>query len=297
MTKRGASSLATAIAAVLFLSGVAWAQDIFIADILARPERFYNRTVTIVGRVEAIQPAQPGTNRGQYTIVDKLSPNPLTVRTDSLPKSGSTYRITGTLIADPAQGNVPVLMEENRASVGGVSTTTIIIIVAVVALLLLLVLLLRVMAKSKTGTRGAPVIHPAAKPAAPSSAVPDAAKTLRIPPAVEPTGAKTQMFLNLGAAIVVEKGDDAGKEFPLHLLVVGIGRPGSRKNDIELTDGTVSKEQATIRYDNVKKEFTLTNESKTNPTRVNGEDMTGPKVLIDGTVIEMGKTVLRFKKG
>lgn len=292
MLRRGAFWLAASFAVPFFLSVTASAQDIYILDILSHPERFYNRTVTLVGQVQSVQAAQPGTSRGQYAIFDDSTPNLLTVKSEKLPKIGKIYKIIGTLIADPAQTNVPVLKEESRSSPSSSSLTTIILIAAAAVFLILLVFLLRYLSKSKAPTHGAPVIRPA-QGGAPT---PDMGKTIRVAPTAEPASAKTQVYLNLGATIVVEKGADAGREYPLHLLVLAIGRPGARKNDIELTDGTVSKEQATIRYNNIKKEFTLVNESQTNPTRVNGADVAEPVVLADGAVIEIGKTALRFKK-
>jgi predicted component of type VI protein secretion system len=74
-----------------------------------------------------------------------------------------------------------------------------------------------------------------------------------------------------------------------------IGRPGARKNDIELNDDTVSKQQASIYYDNTKKQFTIKNESTTNPTMVDKNVVTESAALENGSQIEMGKTVLKFK--
>jgi hypothetical protein len=58
----------------------------------------------------------------------------------------------------------------------------------------------------------------------------------------------------------------------------------------------VSKEQATINYDNAKKIFTIVNESSTNPTRVNGTPVSGSAVVENNTVVEMGRTQIRFRK-
>jgi pSer/pThr/pTyr-binding forkhead associated (FHA) protein len=294
MRLKGALKIAAAAALLVAASQFALAQDIFLRDIFAHPERFYNLPVTVSGTVQAVQANPVGTQRGQYTITDDSSTTALAVKTERLPKIGETYKIRGILVADPARDNVPMLKEDGRSSTGS-NSTTIILVLAGLVFLVLLVLLLRLMSKSKTGKRGAPVIKPVSK--APAAGSPDLAKTIRVAPGGEPVAAKTQIFLNLGASIIVDKGADAGKEFPLHTLSTAIGRPGARKNDIELTDGTVSKEQASINYDNTKKEFTLVNESQTNPTRVNQVDIAVPTVITDGAVIEIGKTVLRFKKG
>ncbi len=293
MKMKGAYGIAAALALLLVCSLSALAQDIFLRDIFAHPERYYNLPVTVSGTVQAVTANPIGTQRGQYTITDDSAPTPLAVKTERLPKIGETYKIRGTLVADPARDNVPMLKEESRSSTGS-NSTTLIIIVAGLVLIALLVLLLRLMSKSKTGAGSAPIIKPASH--APAAGSPDLAKTIRVAPVAEPAAAKTQVYLNLGVSIIVDKGADAGKEFPLHTLTTAIGRPGARKNDIELSDGTVSKEQATIHYDNTKKEFTIVNESQTNPTRVNQVDIAGPTVIADGAVIEIGKTLLRFKK-
>jgi pSer/pThr/pTyr-binding forkhead associated (FHA) protein len=112
-----------------------------------------------------------------------------------------------------------------------------------------------------------------------------------------PPPAKTQVFVNLGADIVVERGPDKGKEFALYQQVTTIGRVGTRKNDIELNDDTVSKEQAAIYYDNAKRLFSIVNESATNPTKVNGAVIASPTLLENGTLVELGRTVLVFRKG
>jgi hypothetical protein len=294
MKSTGLLKLAAAAALLLGTSLAGLAQDIFLRDIYAHPERYYNLPVTVSGTVQAVTANPTGTQRGQYTITDDSSTTPLTVKTERLPKIGETCRISGTLVADPARDNVPLLKEEKRSSSGS-SSTTLLLALAGLALVALLIVLLRVLAKPKAGRAGAPVIKPVGK--VPSAASSDLAKTIRVPPAAAvEAAAKTQVFLNLGAVLVVEKGADAGKEFPIHTLAAAIGRPGARKNDIELTDGTVSKEQATLRYDNTKKEFSLVNESQTNPTRVNQAEISAPTVIADGAVIEIGKTVLRFKK-
>jgi pSer/pThr/pTyr-binding forkhead associated (FHA) protein len=124
--------------------------------------------------------------------------------------------------------------------------------------------------------------------------VADPSRTAKIPSA--PEAAKTQMFMSLGADLVAEKGPDKGREFPLHKPVTTIGRAGARSNDVEVSDDTVSKDQASIYYDGARKTFSIANESGTNPTKVNGQQISGPTQLDHGSVIEMGRTAFRFKK-
>jgi len=279
MRKRGFIVAVIVAAAPIILSAAAAAQDVYIDDILTRPERFYNRIVTLIGQVQSVATSQGGLSRGSYAIIDDSTTKALTVKTNSLPRKGKIYKITGRLIADPAQASVPVLMENERSSMGGSSITSAVLLIGGTALVILLAVFFVLLSKSgKLGKAG-----PAARPASAAGA--------------SGAAGKTQVFLNLGASLVVEKGADQGKEFPLHTLATLIGRAGARKNEVELADETVSKIQATLRYDNTKKEFTLVNESATNPTTVNGQPVTEPTVVAVGSTIEIGKVVLRLKKG
>jgi pSer/pThr/pTyr-binding forkhead associated (FHA) protein len=122
----------------------------------------------------------------------------------------------------------------------------------------------------------------------------DTSKTTKIPS--PPVPDKTQVFMSLGADLVVEKGPDRGREFTLHLPVTTVGRAGGRRNDVEFADETVSKDQASIYYDSSTKLFSIANESTTNPTKVNGQAISGPTSLDHGALIEMGRTVVRFRK-
>ena len=282
---------------ILAFTSSAAAQETWIVDILANPARYWNTEVTVVGQVQAVIPNPAGTTRGTYLILDESCPNPLTIRTNDLPPVSRNFRVKGVIIQDPTQANVPLMKEISRSSPGMTNTTLYLLIAAGAAFLFLLIVFIILLTKPKPRSAAEETIRPAARPAAPV----DPSKTTRIAPppaapAAGPGGAKTRVFLNLGADIIVEKGPDKGKEFPLHQQVTTIGRPGSRKNEIEINDDTVSKEQASIYYDNAKKEFTIADESATNPTRVDGRAISGLTPLKNGVVIELGRTVLIFKK-
>ena len=297
----------------LLFSGTVFAADVWIVDIQANPARYWNVTVTVTGQVRTVTADPIGTTRGTYTIFDESSPNPLTVRTNDLPPIGRNYSVTGVIIQDPNQANIPLLRELRRDSPGMSSTMLYLLIGAGVVFFFLLILFIVLLNKPKKppvtqetirpGYRPTTVAPPPPAPAptpAPAPAptpVPDFSRTTKLPPeAPAATPAKTAVFVNLGAEIVVEKGPDKGKEFTLHQQVTAIGRPGSRKNDVELGDDSVSKTQASIYYDAATKRFSIANESATNPTKVNNAEVSGPVLLEDGAGIEMGKTVLRFKK-
>jgi hypothetical protein len=275
------------------------AAQVWISDILAQPQRYWNTTVTVVGQVQAVAANPAGTTRGAYTLLDDSCPNPLTIRTTDLPPVGRNYSVTGTIIQDPANANAPLMKEISRQEPGMSSMIKYILIGAAAVFLILIIILIVVLAKPKQKAPAMETIRPMSPPSGPA---PDLGRTTKIPPsatmpAAAPSGGgRTQVFVSLGADIVVDKGPDKGKEFTLHKQVTSIGRPGSRKNDIELNDDTVSKEQSSVYYDGSKKEFSIANESMTNPTKVNGQSISGPIVLDNEAVIEMGRSVLRFRK-
>ncbi len=113
--------------------------------------------------------------------------------------------------------------------------------------------------------------------------------------AVMPAGSATEVVTRLGGELSVSSGPDRGKSLSIGKTVCTIGRPGPRRNDLELTDTTVSREQAKIIYAAADKSFKLINESSTNPTRVNGSSVDAV-VLQDGDRIEFGNTSVTFRK-
>jgi len=301
MRKSGLYALLAAMILPILLASSAAAAQVWIVDILANPARYWNMTVTLVGQVQNVAANPAGTTRGTYTLLDESCPNPITVRTNELPPVGKSYSVTGIIIQDPAAAGAPLLKEVSRSSPGMASTTLYILIGAGAVFLILLVVFIVMLSRPKQKAAAqAETIRPrpqdTIRPAVPPAAYADPGKTTKIPSGPAPLPDKTQVFMSLGADIIVEKGPDKGNEFPLHKQVMTIGRPGARKNDIELGDDTVSKDQASIYYDNARKTFSIANESATNPTKVNGQQISGPTLIEHDAVIEMGRTVLRFKK-
>lgn len=278
-------------------SPVSAADQVWISDILANPSRFWNTTVTVSGQVVGAVPEPVGTTRGTYTLVDESSASPIAVRTNELPPIGQVFTVSAVVIQDPAQADVPLLKELKRTS-PGVSALLRVLLIAggslfLVLLVVFLVLLMRPPARQPLPRAMA---EPAPRPPASPPPARDDFKTAKLQDAPEPISDKTQVFMSLGAEMVVEKGPDKGREFPLHKQVTTIGRPGTRKNDIELTDSTVSKEQAAIYYDTVTNQFSVANQSSTNPTSVDKTVVSEPVVLQGDAVIDMGQTSLRFRR-
>lgn len=297
----------------LVVPSPASAQQAWIVDILANPARHWNMTVTLVGQVQTVTADPVGTTRGTYQLLDDSCPNPIVVRTTDLPPVGKMFSVTGVIIQDPAAAGTPILKEVSRTTPGMSSTMMYLLIGAGVLFLGLLVVFIALLVKPKKAAaplpatvraRPAETVRPMPPPPAPAPPPPpvaamDAAKTAKIPPSASyaaPSADATQRFTSLGADLVIEKGPDKGREYSLHLPVTTIGRHGARKNDLELSDETVSKDQASIYYDLAQKTFSIANESATNPTKVNGVPITGPTRLDHDCLIELGRTVVRFKK-
>lgn len=284
------------VLSILLFVGVfyseAFADQEWISDILLNPSRFWNTRVSVEGQVQTVTANPAGTTRGEYTILDDSGKNALIVRTDKLPPVGETFVVTGMILRDPENTAVTYMKEMKRAAPGMPNNMKILLFGGGLLFLILLIIFIVLLVKPKEKAVAVETV----KPVAPAEPTLD--KTTKIAP--EPAAAaaiedKTQVFMSLGADFIVDKGPDKDKEFTLHKQATTIGRAGSRKNDIELQDDTVSKEQATVVYDNTTKKFSLTNESATNPTMVNGNVTSGNVVLNNDDLIEMGKTVLKFK--
>ncbi|MHB8575011.1 MAG: ABC transporter transmembrane domain-containing protein [Dehalococcoidia bacterium] len=94
--------------------------------------------------------------------------------------------------------------------------------------------------------------------------------------------------------LVVVEGDNAGASYALNEQHTGIGRHPS--NDIVLADRRVSGYHARIERD-TQGGFRLVDSGSTNGTRVDGQTLSQPATLRDGSVIQLGRTSLRFERG
>ena len=291
-------------------SVVSAADQMWINDIQVNPSRYWNTTVTLIGQVMATTPNPAGTTRGTYTLLDDSSPTPITVRTKDLPPVGKIYSVTGVVIQDPARANAPLVRELRRGAPGMSPLLKYSLIGGSALFLVLLVIFFAMLVKPssrpvpQTATmstasraaapRSTPV--PRARPVTPTARPLETTKLAAADLEDAGSSVKTQVFMSLGAELVVDRGPDKEREFPLHKQVTTIGRPGARKNDVELTDDTVSKEQASVFFDTASKKFTISNQSNTNATMVNQVVITEGKELEDGDIIEMGRTAIRFER-
>lgn len=292
-----------------FLQIPAYSFQEWITDICTNPDRYRNLSVTVVGQVIRATSDPEGTTRGFYTFKDEScvkDTDQIVIRTTDLPPAGKMFKVKGVVMTDPADGSV-YIKEISRSAPGMPSWMLILLIGAGVLFFILLVILIVLLVKPKSQAKAAPTARPAARPAPtvrpepgpspPPVSGPVLTRKVEAPSApLPPEPEKTRAFLSLRAEIVIEKGPDTGKSHAIHKQVTTIGRAGARKNDIDLTDDTVSKEQASIFYDNTTREFSIRNESTTNPTQVNKKIVTDPIKLENNDIIEVGATILRFKK-
>jgi hypothetical protein len=295
MRKLSLGALSFILILTTFVAGEASADQEWIRDILERKDRYWNTEVTVVGQVVSVKADPEGTTRGTYQLRDESAKDLLTVSTNDLPPVGRTYAVKGMILQAPENASVPYLKEAKRTSPGFSATMKLVLYGGVVLFLVLLIVFLVLLLRPKAKGAAAATIRPGVRPAA---GEPGLDKTRKISPAgpVSPAPDKTQVYVSLGADLIVEKGPERGKEFTLHKQVTTVGRPGARKNDVELADDTVSKEQASIFYDNVKKTFSIRNESTTNPTLLNKNIVTGAVEIHNGDLIETGKTVIKFRR-
>jgi len=307
-------------AAVLLLvvSAVPVMAQEWIADIKAAPNRFVNREVTVVGQVMSTASNPVGTTRGEYILVDDSDPAGIGVRTRELPAPGLEFSVTGVVTQDPQSGAY-LITESSRTAASRPAWLFPALISLSVIVLVLIVMLVRSLSGSgrtrpaaataeaaqtvrPSAPPAAPTVHPAPAPPASVSGPVSASgpASASDPGAGEQTevidsSEATEVFRSLGASLVVTAGPDSGKEYPLGKDTTLIGRSGRRTNDVELTDSAVSREQAKVMHNAETGTFTLVNESKTNPSHVDGVSVDA-KQLEDGAVIEIGKTTMTFTK-
>ncbi|MBN2400347.1 MAG: FHA domain-containing protein [Candidatus Aminicenantes bacterium] len=297
--KKGTFHTGMVLFFITLLFGVnARAEEVLINDILINPAQYWNMKVTLVGEVQNVNADPAGTTRGTYTFLDDSCSNTITIRTKDLPPVGHAFRVTGQVLQVPEFGNVPVIRELNRTDVGEFSTSTRSLLIGLGAILVILIvifiiLLLKLKKNVPAQPTPAAVSQPGTEPEAPKGA--NSIPTVAIPTPV-PQGDETQLLQNPLAELLVEQGFDKGMVFTICKNTNTIGRSGARVNDVVLTDNTVSKAQATLHFDPVSGHFSIVNDGTKNPTKVNGAVAVQQVPLSGGELIEMGKTVLRFKK-
>jgi pSer/pThr/pTyr-binding forkhead associated (FHA) protein len=280
-------------------AGSAEADDRKVSDLLEAPSRYWDTTVSIAGRVADRRPETVGATRGIYTVADDSGSEPIAVRTSDLPAVGQSLIVVGVVIQDPDRPDRPMLQELRRTVPRSSALLRTLLIGGGALFLLLLVVFLILLMRPPERESGR--LREDARPAPPGAVTATSAAATGFEtatmdtPGRNPDAQETQVFMSLGAELVVTRGPDKGRRFPLHKQIMTVGRAGGRKNDIELTDSTVSKEQAAIYFDGRNREFSIGNQSRTNPTLVDGAAVEERVALGDRSTVEMGTTVLELR--
>ncbi len=136
-------------------------------------------------------------------------------------------------------------------------------------------------------TRALEVPAPATPEAASKPEEPEPEKTVLLQAPIfpeEPPAPRPQ------ARLIVQFGNDRGREFPLSDRSVAVGR--SLDADIVLNDPSVSRRHFEIHYRDAR--WVLKDLGSVNGTRVGGQRIQGEIVLEEGAQIEAGQTLLAF---
>lgn len=93
------------------------------------------------------------------------------------------------------------------------------------------------------------------------------------------------------AWLVVERGSNPGRRFPLDKAEVSLGRSGS-ENEVKVEGRTASRRQSVVKLDG--EHFVYFDLNPTNPSIINGAEIAGPRELAEGDRLEVGDMTLRF---
>lgn len=85
-----------------------------IVDVRTRPNKYWNKTVTLKGHVVSVKPDPPGTNRGSYQFRDS-SDQDMEIQATDLPAVGTEFFVFGTVLQLTIDTKVPIVHEDARA--------------------------------------------------------------------------------------------------------------------------------------------------------------------------------------
>lgn len=215
---------------------------------------------------------------GTYTLKDKYGGS-IKVWTMELPGSGEYIKIKGVISKDQDSN----LLIRQRQFTWLEKYLVYAIIVAVVVVIALLIILIILNKRSKqSGIADIPVGMPpqeeTRRPKAETTPAPAPEATTKL---IEPR-----------ASVTTVDGASAGRTYEIIKPDILIGRDDGCDIQLPESDTSVSRRHARIKHGN--RQYTIINESKTNPTRVNGKEI-GTGILQDGDEIKVGTTKLQFK--
>lgn len=240
-----------------------------ISDISPEHE---GQVVRLEGIVKDPQPKDPDFPdlEGTYTLKDEYE-GLIEVWTPELPVAGEYVNIKGTVAVKEGKPTIrqspPSWFEEYALYA---------IIVAVIVVVVLLVVLIIMRRKEAS----VPIIPDRQAGADKAETTPASA------------AGPTEKLLEPRASIIVTEGPLAGKTYNITRADMSVGRDDECDIKLPESDTSVSRQHFRIKHAN--KQYTMINESDTNPTKVNGREVAS-KVLEDGDEIQLGNTRLQFK--
>ena len=261
--------------ATVSFAETAFAEDLRIDDI---NRDYINQLVKLKGVVVSTEPdiAEFPGGKGVYTLKDEYGGS-IKIRTMKLPYAGEQVNVRGTIFEDPDTGLL-MLRQQQPMWLDEYLSYAIIFAVALVVILVVVLIILTTRGK-KSEEPAIPLVEEQ----------PDVSKAETTP---VPPPAPTTKLLEPKASILVIEGPTAGKSYEIAKADMMIGRADECDIQLPESDTSVSRRHARIRHGS--KQYTLINESQTNPAKVNGEE-TESRVLQDGDEIKIGSTKLQLK--
>lgn len=280
-------------------------REVWISNILANPQDFWQKPIKIIGTVQDIQVEPKGTKQGYYQLMDS-NQEVIDVKSNDLPNVGGHVVVVGVVGQSKENAMKPLVIETERQWVW---TSFIFIFLGIVCMIATMVFIIikffrgAAVEQSEAGQEtlnGSGRILPAhvkqkkmrrkAEPQPPSKQY---AETTFIDSRVLES-LEGPVNKSVTVQLEVIAGPDKGKKFHFTRSNISIGRSGRRLNDIELNDVTISREQARLELNRSGAGHVLKNEGTTNPTLINGQPLAVAK-LKHGDEILVGTTLLQYK--
>ncbi len=235
-----------------------------------------SQVVKLKGKVIATEPKDPDLPdlEGTYTLKDEYSGS-IKVWTEKLPNAGEYVTIKGTVAVD--QDGMLMIRQQPPSLVDLYLKYVVIVAVAAVVILLVVLIILTGRSKQVEPVSVIPGVQP------------EAAKSETTPASA---AGPTEKLIEPRAAMLITEGAYAGKTYNITKADIVIGR--GDECDIQLPESDTSVSRQHVRIKHANKQYTMINESETNPAKINGEAIAS-KVLEDGDEIQLGNTKIQFK--
>jgi len=254
-----------------------------ISQLLKTPNSYIDRQVKVTGRVVGRFPA--GKNRkpaAVYLLQESDTLQKIEVHTSTMPGILEYLTVSGRVVTAP-RSKIVIKESERRPPPSEQSPLSLLAVGSALSFLIFLVIFL--LAGGRKANRRENPRTPSVKaekrgfPAVPPAPLPD----------------EVAAHVTYSASLTIEKGEKIGKTVVLRKPITTMGRKGGRKNLIEIADHTVSRQQGMIIIDPLENRYYFLDESRTNPTKLNGIAIRGKNLLSNNDLLEMGETAFRFK--